>query len=338
MSLYDELSKKLAGGDDEDTPPIVGQQQSLAATLRAKTGKVAAPGATPVASNLGEEAALGQASTAIGQQQAQGVVQAAGVQQAAQDQATQLATQQAGLAAQRRTGQAAIATAGTQASEATASTEALATSQQDFNEQQHAEILETSADKQLRQLAADRGMTVYNIFRDADRENKDLAFRKDASDLEHKGRLLALRDKDYVAELNRVGQERDLKDKLNFQDEQQRLVLGDQMDALIQEIGFKDILNADQRTFNEKLARLDNHTMLQMANRAITDDNRRETVAGVNQVAKSGIQAYAKYDSTSDDDKAPVLDNMEKQSPEELTRGGQKSDTIANDDANGVMG
>ncbi len=225
-TLFDELQKKLGVSS---TPALAApQQQTIQNVLSAKSGKQTSGTGAPGASNLGEQSAIQQGQAASAQQAVQGAAQGAAIGAAADAQASKTATAKSALDSNATIANDALATAGSVATQQRGAAEAAATDSANFQEGQQTEVINVKADQALRQLAADHDLTVDNIFRDFHKSEQDLAFRKDAAELEQRGFLLAMRDKSYIDELNRIGSERDLSDKLNFKEEMNRVVLGDQ--------------------------------------------------------------------------------------------------------------
>lgn len=309
QTLFDSLQKKLG---DNTLTPLAPQQAGVAAALRAKSGKAGAS-TSPAASNLGEAGAVANANAQAGQVQQAGQIQAANIGQQAQAQDAKVDAAQQDMASQRRIAQQGLATQGQVASETRAANEGMALDKVDFDEGQRTELLNVKADQALRELASERGISIDNIFREFDRSEKELAFRKDAAQLEQTGFILAMRDKQYLDELNRVGAERDLQDKLNFQDEMNRIVLGDELDKLFDELNFKRGLNANQREWDSYIASLDVHSAISMANAAIQDDSRNQMISGVGNTAKAGVDAYYKYDMDQKQQQATNLQQREVQ-------------------------
>lgn len=290
-TLFDALSQKLSGDPDAAPTQVAPQQDQLLAGLRAKTGKATAS-STPGGSNLGEQTALDAAQTQ--QQQATSAGRLAGAQVATQaaGQAQTTADAQKGLATDTQNQMAGLATQGAIQSSQTAAAEQQANSQTSYNETAKAQALNAQAYTTLQQLAADKQLSVDNIWRDFHASEQDLAYRKDAAQIEQVGFLLSLRDQSYVDELNRVGQERMLDDKINYNDESARLAMGDQLDSLVQQLGFKTSLNADQRTWDTKLAGMSIDAAMQISQAAITASSQNMMISGAGTMAKAGVDAY----------------------------------------------
>lgn len=294
-TLFDSLQKKLS---EPAAPAPVGQQSTIANVLKAKSGK-ASSGGGPAASSVAQDAALVQGQNALAQQQQQGAIAGMGMQQAADAQAQATQQAQTDMASQRQSALADLTSKQQATSESILGQEQMAMSGLDANQSLKTRQLNHAADQQLRELASEKGLTIDNIFREFDRSNKELAFRKDAAAIEQAGFLLAIRDKDYLSELNRIAAERDLSDKLNYKDEMQRLVMGDNLNRMVEDLDFKRAMGADQRTWNEKLAQMDMDMAIKVATSAIKDESTRQMWTGTGNLAKAGIDASMKVDSKS---------------------------------------
>ncbi len=289
-TLFDSLQKKLNGDDEENT--LAPEQGSLAAALTAKGGKAAPASGSPAASNITESAATTAGTTALDQGRQQGQLMGAQVGAQAGAEASAAKTAAAGSAAAQREQAQTLATQAAGAQATVTQGEQQATSQINAKEALNVDQINAKADDTLRQLASDRAITVDNIWREFGASSQDLQFRKDAAKIEEIGFTMAMRDKAYVDELNRIGTERQLNDKLNFQDESNRIQLGDQLANVMQQVDFKTALNADQRTWDIKLAQMSDQAAIMMAQAAISDAGKNQEISGIGQVAKSGIDYY----------------------------------------------
>ena len=324
-TLFDELQKKL--GQKPAAAPSANQQSTIASVLAAKSGKAGGAGGVPAASTVQQDVA--QDAAASQQQQANQNAALVGVNigQAVEAQQQQTQTQQNALNTQGQIANQQLATQAQGASEATQATEDNANTAISGQEERTIEQSNAKAENVLRDLASERGITVDNIFREFQRSDQELEFRKDAAELEQRGFLLAMRDKAYLDELNRIAAERDLEDKMNYKDEMTRLVLGDQLDRLMDDIGFKTLLNADKRTWDERLAAFDDETAIAAAEAAIRDGQRNNLASAAGDAAKVGVDYYYKNNTTKSE--TPKLDKMEQQDSKQLIESGKSTPAVA---------
>lgn len=301
-TLFESLQSNLANPDELTT--LAPQQKSIASALQAKSGKAAST-STPGASSIGEQATAAAGQTGIDQQRQAGALAATQLGSQVEQQAAKVETAKNALASQDRTVTSGLASQAQGAAEATAASEQQGLGQVAFAEGQRVEQLNVTADQKFRELASEMGMSTDNIFRDFARSNQELAYRKDGARLEEVGFVLAMRDKSYMDELNRIGTERDLKDQLNFKEEMTKLVWGQQLDLAMDDMGFKTILNADQRTWNEKLGGIDIQTALQLAKATLADEQTSQMISGAGNTAKAGVDVYYKMNPNTDTTKQP---------------------------------
>ena len=299
-TLFDSLQKKLSQPNDVPGLGLAPQQKTVADSLRAKAGKATA-GAGPRASNLGEQSAIATGTAALGQAQTAGQILSTQIGAQVEDQRAKTQAAENQLASNERIANTALANASQGANEAVAGQEQMALDSLGQNETLKVEQINTRADQALREMASERGIAVDQIFRDRDRSAKELAFRKDAAELEQVGFLLAMKDKAYVDELERIGAERDLSDKLNFQEEMQNVILGENLTLMLDQMGGKSALMADQRTWNEYLAKIDADAALALAQATLADEAKAQMISGVGNLAKAGIDAYYQYGSDDAD-------------------------------------
>jgi hypothetical protein len=292
-TLFESLQSKL--NDQNELPLLAPQQDNVLAGLRAKTGK-ATTTSGPKASSIGEQSAVATAQGGLAQQRQAGALAASQLGAQVEAQNAKENTARNALASSERVAQNSLATQGQAASEQLAGQESMAVDKLQFDEKQRVEMLTVSADQQFRQLASEMAVNTDNIFREFERSNKELAYRKDAAQLEQVGFLMAMKDKSYMDELNRIGAERDLQDKMNYQEEMQRLVWGQELDLQMDQMKFKSKLNASQREWNEYLSRIDAEGALALAKATLADESRTQMISGVGNLAKAGIDAYYKSD------------------------------------------
>ena len=282
-TLFDNLNKAPT--------PLTQPQDQIAKTLAAKSGK-AVTGA-PKIQSLAANVAQAQVGAANRQQSL-----AEDTQAQAATQAQQNLTQQTNLAQQKLDVGTALQRA-QMATQRVATTEGLqaqrANTLTSLRANETTQIAQTAAraDRALRELTTNRNLTVNDLLADKERSDKDLAFRKDAAELEQIGFLLSLRDKDYLAELDRIGRTRQLTDDIQWNEEKNRIVFGTELDRLRDDLTFKRVLNADRRTYESELAQMDINWALEVANAAIAQANNQAMIEGGTQAVQAGVDYYA---------------------------------------------
>jgi hypothetical protein len=125
-------------------------------------------------------------------------------------------------------------------------------------------------------------------------DNKQLEFRKDAAQLDEKATMLALSDKQYLDELNRIGQQRNLEDNIAFNKELQASVFGNEMSKVMDQYGFQADQNVKERDLKKQLAQLSNGQIIEMANAAAKAANMQATYTAAGNVATSALDYFSK--------------------------------------------
>jgi hypothetical protein len=255
-------------------------------------------GGTPRASNIGERVAQGaaaaqgtQLANRIGAAQTALANQTANTQAAATAGANKLAAGETAF----QTAQNAQATA--QGVTRGAATQSLNTSLVGA-EGRSLQAATQKSQNAIADLASEGRNQTEDVFQQFRQGSQELAFRKDAAQLEQVAQTMALSDKKYVDELINIGTMRRLDDANEWQAEMERLTLGDKLDDLLKGLDFKVDLNADKRTFDEQMATMSSDLALQILGTQIASANAKQTLEGVTGLAKAGASAYANRDKT----------------------------------------
>jgi hypothetical protein len=284
MSLYDKLTKGTA-------QPEASRMSAIEQVLQAKKGKAsAAP--TLGQPSLSEQAVQDETASLLRQGAALGGVQQATQQAEIQGQ-QQALTQQADLRQQQYQAnrQALDAQSGMQ-QRGIAAQEQMAGRNLDANKARKIDQINASASRALAQLAAESQLTTDDIFANFRRENKDLAARRDAAQLEQLGHILALQDQSYLDELNRIGERRRFYDKAEWAKEKQRLIYGENLNNVMNDLGFRRGEDIKDRQFQEQLAYMGAEDALKVAMAAIQDANNAAIASGVISGTKAGVSMY----------------------------------------------
>ncbi len=277
-SLLERIEQLGAGGAQP-------QQRGIEEILRAGRGK-AGPARGPAASALGEEAAITAGREALREQtfaERLGGVQARGREEALAEEQALRESQLRRQEQQQREQLAAQATAARQDIEAGAEEARL---RREAREATTTRTLNARAEQQLRDLTSQRNITTDDLFAEYRFDLAELRDRQDASQLEQRAFLLAMQDRAYLEELDRVGKEQQLTDDLQFEKEMNRLVFGNNMDAMLDSIDFNKRSDQTDRERRDQLAKIDINTAIDLAQSAIKDNQVRNqwqaasTIAG----------------------------------------------------------
>lgn len=271
MSIYDKLTANTAS-----TEPS--QMSAIEKVLQAKKGKMG--GAVSSTPSLSEQAVnqdvkgqLREGAVAGGLQNA---MQQSGIQsqQAANVQAKQLQEQQYAQ------GQQGIESAANMQLKGNISGESMANRGIEATRTRKIDAINANASKILAQLAAEKKMTTDDIFSSFRQDSAELDARKDVARLEQLGTVLALRDQQYMDELQRIGDRRQLYDKTEYAKERQRLIYGDNLNAMMDQLKFQRSEDITDRQFRFDMAKMNANQALEIAMAAIRDSNASAIASG----------------------------------------------------------
>lgn len=289
-TLMDRINKGMT-----DTPTqATTSQAGIEKILKAKSGKAGGGASVPAASSLAAETATAQAQSELRQGAFRGALAGAEMQQKSEQ-----------ISEQKKLGEQALESKGRMAKERMQAESKIAADQRRAREEQartqrtaeenmRMDAMEASATQRLRDLATQRDLTIDNIFADFDRSNKELALRKDAAELEQLGFDLAMSDRAYMDELNRVGRERLLSNELQFSEESARITLGDQLEATLQRLDWARDFNGDRRNWEQKLGQMTIQNALDLYEAQVEAANQRAFIEGATGALQAGYQYGAK--------------------------------------------
>jgi hypothetical protein len=265
-TLFDKLS--------QTTNQLPENNQSRIETLlAAKKGKTAA--APTGQSNIGEQVQQSQNAGAL--QQGAMTTAIEGMGQNVQRQGLENKIQEAGQAQQQQFDLARQTATAEQARNlgTLAGQESLQNQELDAAKQRKLQGISAQSESSLRNLAAQSQMEVDDIFANFERSDKELAFRRDGAQLEQLGTLLALQDRKYTDELNRIGESRKLYDQKSWNEEKARIIYGSNLDALMNDLNFKRGEDITNRAFQDQLSQISIDQALAMADAAMKDSQQK---------------------------------------------------------------
>ena len=261
------------------------QQKGIEKLLKAKGGKAGAV-TSPAQSSLGEGAAISQ-------------TQQAGREQtfAERLQQTKIAGAQKGLADQTALGKQKLGQQGEMFQQKLAvdaetrraeieNRERESRLARESKRQTTTAKLNNTAELQLRDLASTRNTTVDNIFAEYESSTAELEDRKDAAKLEELSFNLALQDRKYTRQLEKIGIQRNLSDSLAHDTETQNLVFGHALSSTLTDLGFKTREDAKDRAFQEQLANINIDAALAILMADIQASNSMAQIEGLTTVVK----------------------------------------------------
>jgi hypothetical protein len=145
----------------------------------------------------------------------------------------------------------------------------------------------------LANLANERGVVENDLFQSLSQEMDSLTDDEAASRLEQTAHALAMADKSYLDEIERIGAERNLRDEINFKREAANLVFGKNLELLNRRLDSERLLNMDAREFKTEMAQMDINFAIEIAQQAAKAQAAANIISG-------GVQAASALDWSSD--------------------------------------
>ena len=160
---------------------------------------------------------------------------------------------------------------------------------------QVAEAQQASQDKvrdaqaRARELEADAQFNkgIEDQLNNYEQHSLDMDAAEEELALEDLGAKLALKDRQYQAELDRRGKAANLQDALAFREETAKLVMGEELKAFRDSIAFLEKEHQLDLNSREALAKMDINSALEAANAALQDDLRSQTSAAYSQLGSA---------------------------------------------------
>jgi hypothetical protein len=260
----------------------------------AGAGKATGPRGTPRASGLGAAAATGQIKAAqaradLERKMVTGELQQQQQQQIQQDQMARAQQQQ-----QARMAQAGMATQAQIQRGQMAGEAERARMQRQAQEEMRLNAIDNAAQQSLQKMAADKGVAVDDLLHTLEYSDKELELRRDAAEIEQIGFGMAMQNRQYLAEQNRIGRLRQLEDQQAWQTEMADLYSGWQVTDTLDQIGWQAAYNEKQRDFDYRLAGMNANMALQLAQAEIKAANQKAMIQAGTEAMTAGIKYGAK--------------------------------------------
>lgn len=189
---------------------------------------------------------------------------------------------------------------------------------QGLQQQQQAEEQAQAAQIQQSQLAeqreafreqADKQLgTIEANFRRAQQEGD---VREQLASAEQASRLARLDNDKYITQLQQEGARARLDDANEFRTQIQQSQYDNMLQWLDEDLDFRSLLAADQREFEEQLAKMDIQTAMNIMNAQIAAGAQRAMYSGMGSVASGAIRAGAEYLGSRDNDTDDYAEDYE---------------------------
>jgi hypothetical protein len=162
--------------------------------------------------------------------------------------------------------------------------------------------------------------TQRGILTDYSSGQRQLDLTKDKAKLEQLGFSMRLSNDKYLNELENRAKIAGLSNAISFEEELTRSIFADEEELFRNDLDFRAMIAADQRTFRDELAQMDINMALDMAeasNRALSEKQMWDGLGGIIQ---GGASAYASYKGTPTATTGYGTGGPEALSPEETTQ------------------
>lgn len=134
--------------------------------------------------------------------------------------------------------------------------------------------------------------TQRGILTDYSSGQRQLDLTKDKAKLEQLGFSMRLSNDKYLNELENRARIAGLSDAISFEEELTRSIFADEEELFRNDLDFRAMISADQRTFQNELAQMDINMALDMAeasNRALSEKQMWDGIGGI---VQAGASAY----------------------------------------------
>lgn len=141
--------------------------------------------------------------------------------------------------------------------------------------------------------------TQRSILTEYSSGQRQLDLTKDKARLEQLGFNMRLSNDKYLGELEQKARLADLSNAASFEEELTRSIFADEEELFRNDLDFRAMIAADQRTFQEEMSQMDINMALDMAetnNKALSEKQMWDGLGGIIQ---GGASAYASYKGTT---------------------------------------
>jgi hypothetical protein len=137
--------------------------------------------------------------------------------------------------------------------------------------------------------------TQERILSDYTNNRRQLDLNKDKARLEQLGFSMRLGNDKYLQELDRQAKMANLSDAMSFEEELYRTIFADEEELLRDNLDFRALLAADERTFRDELSQISLDMALEVSradNKRLSQNQMWEGISGLTQAAAYGYAAF----------------------------------------------
>jgi hypothetical protein len=137
--------------------------------------------------------------------------------------------------------------------------------------------------------------TQERILSDYTNNRRQLDLNKDKSRLEQLGFSMRLSNDKYLQELEREAKMANLSDAIAFEEEMYRTIFADEEELLRNDLDFRALLAADERTFRDELSQISLDMALDMSRADNKQASQRQMWEGISGLMQTGIYGYSTF-------------------------------------------
>jgi hypothetical protein len=175
--------------------------------------------------------------------------------------------------------------------------QALQVQQAEEKVDQAARIEGRQLDERELDLADELNRRTDGILADYERNGQKLDLTRNKARAEQLGFNLRLSNSRYMDDLRDAGRRSRLDNAIAFKDELTRAVFADEQELFVNDLSFRHLMRADDRTFADQMAQMDIDYALQIAETENKQANMQMMWSGIGGLTQAGIQGYGAYKS-----------------------------------------
>lgn len=171
--------------------------------------------------------------------------------------------------------------------------------QQAADQEQNYQIQAQQIAQQAEQKRQTAALQTQQIVQENLQGIKKLQSDKDVAAFEQAAAMSRLANQKYIQNLTNAAAKAGIDNDANFKQSYYEQVFQDDAQLFGDDIGFKKMMDMDNRSFIRETSNMDIATAQQLANLAIQQDNSRSFYSSIGGLVSGGLQAYSAYDKYS---------------------------------------
>ena len=148
------------------------------------------------------------------------------------------------------------------------------------------------------------------LLQQFEQAKQKLSMQRKEANAEQLGFIYRLSNEKYVEEFKDVVRRNQLTNDIKFREEMMKAVYADELELVNEDLNFRRLLKADERTFQQELAEMDINAALRIAETHAAASRTAGVISGVGQIAKGGLQ-FAFMDNKKADTELPEVETRD---------------------------